>query len=221
MTSKYFEQLRSSCYTEWCSYTQHKFIKQLASGKLPLESFRFYLKQDYLFLKHLVRAWSLAIYKADDLSDICYVTGLLDMLINHEMPLHVRFCERWGLSSESMLATSEEPTTIAYTRYILDKAVMGDILDIYTVLAPAILGYAEIGRSLLQNDNVNLNHNPYQEWIALYGGDGFQKAANAFSEQVDKVYNKRFANSRFEDLSKNFYQSVNLEKEFWTAALVR
>lgn len=34
----------------WRAHTEHKFIAGLADGTLPIESFKFYLVQDYLYL---------------------------------------------------------------------------------------------------------------------------------------------------------------------------
>lgn len=34
----------------WTQFTHHDFVKGLGSGKLPLESFKNYLVQDYLYL---------------------------------------------------------------------------------------------------------------------------------------------------------------------------
>ena len=46
----FFDQLKQSCAQDWQAYTQHEFVRQLGAGTLPAESFRHYLKQDYLFL---------------------------------------------------------------------------------------------------------------------------------------------------------------------------
>lgn len=34
----------------WREYTQHEFVRQMADGTLPVEKFKNYLIQDYLFL---------------------------------------------------------------------------------------------------------------------------------------------------------------------------
>ena len=34
----------------WRAHTEHKFVAGLADGSLPLENFKFYLVQDYLYL---------------------------------------------------------------------------------------------------------------------------------------------------------------------------
>lgn len=48
----------------------------MGSGKLPLESFKNYLIQDYLYLVHFARANALASYKANNMEDVAAVCAL-------------------------------------------------------------------------------------------------------------------------------------------------
>ena len=67
--------------------------------------FRHYLIQDYLFLIHFARAWALAAFKADDLTEIRGATAALSGIVDVEMDLHVGFCGDWGLT-EAELASA-------------------------------------------------------------------------------------------------------------------
>ena len=53
-----FNDLTSACAEEWRDYLEHDFVRQLGEGRLPEESFRHYLQQDYLFLIHFARSRS-------------------------------------------------------------------------------------------------------------------------------------------------------------------
>lgn len=61
----------------WSEFIDHPFVRGIANGTLPLESFIFYLKQDYLYLQHYARAAALAAYKGTkhnkQLSPIVYL----------------------------------------------------------------------------------------------------------------------------------------------------
>jgi thiaminase len=41
---------RPDVQNPWLAHTQHKFVSGLADGTLPVEAFKYYLIQDYLFL---------------------------------------------------------------------------------------------------------------------------------------------------------------------------
>lgn len=47
----------------WADFIDHPFVRGIADGTLPVESFTYYLKQDYLYLQHYARAASLAAFK--------------------------------------------------------------------------------------------------------------------------------------------------------------
>lgn len=34
----------------WKQYTEHEFVQKMARGTLPIENFKYYMIQDYLFL---------------------------------------------------------------------------------------------------------------------------------------------------------------------------
>lgn len=54
----------------------------MGDGTLPLESFKGYLIQDYLYLVHFARANALASYKAKNIRDIAAVRGALLLLLS-------------------------------------------------------------------------------------------------------------------------------------------
>ena len=180
-----FQRLKESCDTEWQAYTGHEFIRQLGQGTLPEACFRHYLIQDYLFLIHFARAYALAAYKADTLEDMRPAAASLSATVATEMKLHLTFCEGWGLSAADVEAAPEANATMAYTRYVLERGMAGDLLDLHTALTPCVLGYAEIGRSLLKNPQTQLEGNPYRIWIEEYGGDAYQEHAQESHDYLD------------------------------------
>ena len=43
-----------------------------------------------------------------------------------------------------MAALPEDPANMPHTRYVLERGLSGDLLDLATALAPRVIGYAEI-----------------------------------------------------------------------------
>ena len=142
-----FDRLKSEAARDWADYTEHEVLRQLEAGTLPLAAFRSYLIQDYLFLIQFARANALAAYKGHTLDDLIAGQRGLAAIIE-ETELHVRLCAGWGLSRDDLNAAAEHPATIAYTRYVLDAGLRGDLLDIHVALSPCTIGYAEIGSRL-------------------------------------------------------------------------
>jgi thiaminase/transcriptional activator TenA len=214
-----FDRLKESCGDEWRAYTDHEFIRQLGQGTLPEACFRHYLIQDYLFLIHFARAYALAAYKADTLEDMRPAAASLSATVATEMKLHLTFCEGWGLSAADVEAAPEANATIAYTRYVLERGLAGDLLDLHTALTPCVLGYAEIGRSLLADPQTRLEGNPYRIWIEGYGSASYQELAQDSHDYLDGLAQKRLTEARYPDLAQTFARATRLETQFWEMGL--
>jgi len=65
-----FNRLKTDCLIEWEKYVKHRFVESLGNGSLKKESFQNYLRQDYLFLIHYARAFSLAGAKSTTVFDL-------------------------------------------------------------------------------------------------------------------------------------------------------
>ena len=65
-----FYKLKDSCNKEWLEYTNHKFLSDLVSNKLPNKNFKKYLIQDYIFLQQFLKILSLTVYKSRTFEEI-------------------------------------------------------------------------------------------------------------------------------------------------------
>ncbi len=214
-----FQRLKSAAASEWEAYVNHAFVRRLADGSLPETAFRHYLIQDYLFLTHFARAYALAAYKGETLSDIRQAADGLKAVVDEEMRLHVSFCAAWGLSEADMSQTPEDGATLAYTRFVLETGLRGDLLDLHVALAPCMCGYAEIGKTLAASPETQLDGNPYLPWIETYASEDFQSVARAEEERLSCLYERRAGPGRNESLQKIFSEATRLEIAFWRMGL--
>lgn len=214
------QDLINACQSDWSAYTQHPFVMQLGNGSLAQPCFLHYLKQDFLFLKQYARAYALAIYKAHTLADmrkaLPSVHALLDSEINH----HITYCSHWGLTEANLEAEDEDFGTVAYTRYVLDAGMTGDLVDLYTALAPCSIGYAEIGRLLANDKNTLVEGNEFASWIDLYSGSEFQQSVADGAQHFDQLLAEIDINSqRGQHLVKVFKTATRMEVAFWQQGL--
>ncbi|CEG69252.1 hypothetical protein RMATCC62417_05356 [Rhizopus microsporus] len=159
----------------WFEFIHHPFVRGIADGTLPTESFIYYLKQDYLYLQHYARAAALASYKSKTMIDI-EANAAIVLHIAKESQLHLNYCAKWGVTKEEVLSTPESVYNAAYTRYVLDKGMSGDLLDLKAAMAPCLIGYGEIGFMLFNDPATKREGNPYWDWICQYAADDYQKA---------------------------------------------
>lgn len=222
---KVFGVLQKECQVDWDAYIHHSFVQQLADGTLPAECFRHYLIQLYLFSKHYCRAYALAVVKSDHLEDLKEAAAHVDLQLNYEMDLHVAYCAQWGISRDQLESWPEEDACRLYTRYILDQGLTGDLLDLLIALIPCSVGYAEIGRRLLNAPTTKFLGNPYRDWIDLHSGPEFQDGARDMQRYVDRVAIRRgitfddTSTPRWHSLMQNFRTATQLEIRFWQMGL--
>ena len=213
-----FERLRSAAEADWQGYVDHGFVRQMGAGTLPQAAFRTYLVQDYLFLIQFARAYALATYKSRRLDDIRSAQAGLAAILE-EMELHVRLCDRWGLSTADIEAAPEHQATVAYTRFVLDCGAAGDLLELHVALAPCVIGYAEIARNLAPDGVDALGDHPYREWIAEYAGPAYQDVARAARRHLDDLAARTMTEHRFAELASLFGKAARLEADFWQMGL--
>lgn len=213
-----YRRLRAASAAPWRAYTWHPFVQGLADGTLPPAAFRRYLVQDYLFLVQFCRAFALAAYKAESFpafrAKIEAVSGLL-----HETTMHLGYCAKWGIPEAAILAEPEAAETVAYTRWVLDRGIAGDILDLEVALAPCTIGYGEIARLIEASPTRNRDANAYESWIAMYAGTEYQALAAGAADRLDALGESHGGAARLPALSADFAKAAQLEADFWQMGL--
>ncbi|HKY96065.1 MAG TPA: TenA family protein [Kiloniellales bacterium] len=219
-----FGLLKERSRATWRAYSEHAFVRGLADGTLPEPCFRHYLVQDYVFLIHYARAHALAVYKGETVEELRYAAAGVSGILVEELKLHLAYCAKWGLDEAQVMATPEDPRNMAYTRYVLERGLAGDYLDLLVGLAPCTLGYAEIGHRLLTDPATQRRDNPYYPWIESYGGPIFQQLGRDTADHLDRAAERRLGwdfeqSPRFEELARTFEAATRLEVGFWEMGL--
>ena len=213
-----FRRLRAACAEHWQAYTWHPFVQRLSDGTLPLPAFRTYLIQDYLFLIHFARAKALAVFKAESIEAMRDKTEAIRAILA-ETTMHLRYCAEWGIPEAEVRATPESAETVSYTRYVIDRGLAGDILDLEVALAPCTVGYGEVALRILADPRRRAEGNPYQTWIDTYADPGYQALARAAAARIDALGESHGGHARFATLSATFAEAARLEARFWQQGL--
>ena len=211
----FFERLKTAASAEWRAYTEHPFTEAMADGSLPEASFRHYLVQDYLFLIEFARAYALAIYKSPSLTDMRESAAGISAILDVEMDLHVKLCAGWGLSPGDLERAPPASGMLAYTRYVLDAGMRGDLLALKVALAPCVIGYAEIAARLAVRPGALAATNPYSVWIAEYAGAAYQEVAAKAHAQLGRLADRYATPAREAELIAIFGEATRLEADFW------
>jgi thiaminase/transcriptional activator TenA len=211
----FFDRLKASSTDEWRAYTQHPFTDAMADGSLPKVGFQHYLVQDYLFLIEFARAYGLAVYKAPSLADMRDAAAGISAILDVEMDLHVKLCGEWGLSSADIEVAPAAAETLAYTRYVLDTGMRGDLLALKVALSPCVIGYAEIATRLAKVPGALDDDNPYRVWIGEYAGEAYQQIGMDAVSSLNNLAERYLTPARGSELTTIFREATRLEADFW------
>ncbi|KAJ5133389.1 heme oxygenase-like multi-helical [Penicillium atrosanguineum] len=201
----------------WQKFTHHDFVEGLGKGTLPVQRFKEYLVQDYLYLVQFARSNALASYKAKNMDSIA-ASAQIVLHIEREMALHVDYCASFGLSKAEMLAHKETIACTAYSRYILDVGQSEDWLALQMALAPCLIGYGAIAKRLHADSETLREGNQFWKWIENYVAEDYSEAVRLGSELLES-HMKLVSPSRMEELIKIFIRATELEISFWDMGL--
>lgn len=199
----------------WQAMHDHPFVRGIGDGSLDPARFRFYMRQDYLFLIEYGRLLAMGCARAPRLDWMERFADLALSTLRTEMDLHRAYAEEWGISRIELEQERPAPVTCAYTDFLLRTAVLGDFAELVAALLPCMWGYSELGQRLRHN---GLPNDPrYARWIEMYAGDEFADLARWCSELCNEV-----AADAPEELKRRmqeaFFTSSRHELDFWESA---
>ena len=162
------QELRHQYRDLWEQMVTHPFVQELGDGTLPINTFRRYFLQDYVFVNDLVTLTALGIAKAPNITAASRLHQFLSGILNPENDLFVRAFRALGASEQEYTAASASPTTQAFGDFLVRVGLEGHFDDILTLLYVTEGTYLDWGTRLLEAGK-RPEHPIYREWIELHG----------------------------------------------------
>ncbi|MBW8005497.1 MAG: thiaminase II [candidate division NC10 bacterium] len=197
----------------WQKTLHHPFVQGIGDGTLEVDKFKFYIRQDYIFLVEYSRVLALAAAKGSDLATMGKFAELLHATLNTEMALHRGYAEKFGIGRNELEQTKPAPTAVAYTRHLLGVAALGSLSEIVASLLPCQWGYCEIGSTLAKQGEPK-NQPLYGEWIRTYASPEFAALAQWIRALLDSLGESAGAPERAR-MEECFLLSARYEHAFW------
>lgn len=212
----FVDELEAEAKPIWSRIFTHPFLVEMAEGKLPIAKFRFYIGQDYAYLKEYCKALGMAVAKSSRVEEMRLFTTLIRASLIGEIELHKRLLPTINLTLAEVEAVEPAPTNRAYTSYLLEAASTGSLHEIAAAISPCPLTYVEIAERLMPSKG--LDREPaYREWIALYDS----KKSKELIGRVKTLLNKLGERASEEDkrkMKEHFLTASRYEYMFWDMA---
>ena len=204
------QQLRDDAQPIWNAIFAHPFLPAIKDGSLPLETFQYYLAQDYHYLEGFGRTVALALAKSPD-------PELLQQLAHRvmtpvERPLHQQLIAAAGLTPDAVAAAPLSPTNTAYVNHMLTTAAQHGLGPTAAALLPCPWTY-----HLLKDEVGQSEHPLYGQWTRFYVEGFLQSSVDAWRGFVDEMA-ERVGDQERQAMRHAFLTSSRYEYMFWDAA---
>ena len=216
----------------------HPFVEALAAGTLSDEQFRFYIRQDALYLDGYARRLA---HVAARLTDKGHTESFLRFALDGiavERALHAQF-----LNGDIPAPGEISPTCLLYTSVLNAQALAPVEVEAAAVL-PCFVVYQRVGEAILARAKGNgrpaadgqaassatnantlagaeadkpLAENPYRSWIETYADPGFAASTERAMQICDELAAAAGEETR-RQMTDIFVRCTRMEWLFWDSA---
>ena len=194
----------------------HPFVAGIGDGTLDVEKFKFYVRQDYVYLVDYSRVLALASARSPDLETMGRFARLLHETLSSEMELHRSYCSRFGITTGELENTTSAPTTLAYTNYLLNVAYRGSYPELVACFLPCQWGYWEIGEHLARKGEPE-GAPLYCEWIRMYASEEYRSLADWARSLANRTAQEA-SPAEVGRMEEAYLTSLRYEYLFWNMA---
>ncbi len=216
MARRFSDDLRQEADPLWQQILSHPFLRELGEGRLPLDVFRFYVKQDYVYLLEFSRCLGIAAAKAEDRETMRTFASLLEASLTIEVTMLEQLGDQIGITMKELQTAEASPTNVAYTRHLLTVAYGGTVGEILAAMLPCMWSYQEIGAWLSTQRGVTENA-VYAAWCATYQTPEYRELVAWYRRLVDNLAAASGSLMK-ERMRAHFLLSSRYEYLFWEMA---
>jgi thiaminase (transcriptional activator TenA) len=190
------------------------FNKELASGTLSRERFRFYIIQDAIYLGQYSRTLAIAGAKAPDGPALrAFVQSALEA-VSVEQALHERYLAEFGVDPAQIGSSEPSPDCLAYTSFLVATAYHEPWDVLVAALLPCFWIYWDVGGAIAKRAGPE---NPYRAWIETYADEAFGQAVRQVIAITDRAA-AAAAHGVQTRMLNAFIRSSQYEWLFWDGA---
>ena len=210
------QRLYEAARPVWEACHAHPFVRGIGDGTLPVEKFRHFLLQDYLYLFDYARVFAWGVIKARDQELMRVFSANVDAILGGEMKIHRAYMARLGITEAQVFSVKPALSNTSYTHYMLAAAAAGGPAEIVAAILACSWSYAEIGQRLSAIPGA-ADHPFYGEWIASYAGADYQKTNRDLVALMDELA-QGCSEDQYHRLEEIFVTCSRYELGFWEMA---
>lgn len=213
MTESFSTWMRERSQRDWTAVVQHPFTQALFEDKVPADTMRAYLVQDYQFVDDFLALLGAALAKADSYSSRVSIAGSITVVTSEENTYFQRAFDALGVAEADRTRPELDAATRAFRTLLTDTNARGGYPEVLTVLTVAewsYLAWAMRAPAAAPVDFVAA------EWITLHNNPDFQRWVDWLRAELDRVGAELDERDRARCL-RLFQRAVRCELDFFNA----
>lgn len=208
-------KLSSLCYNKtkalWEETIRHPFVSEMADGSLPYEKFRYYMMEDFFYLKRYIDIFAAILKKAETLKEKKFISENISAVIDEIYRVHIPSMEKLQISLDELKNQNAHIDILSYTNYMKEITENHDYLSGLVAILNCSWSYAYIGKSLIDKISKDC---PYREWFISYSKGEYINTNNELINMIDEL-SENISDERKEALSDVFYNCALYEYRLW------
>lgn len=200
----------------WESYNDHPFVLGIQNGDLDKEKFRYYIMQDFLYLKDYAKVFAIGVAKAKS-TETANLFAKYIPVMNGELSVHSGYMGKFQVSQEEIDSMKPALDNLSYTSYMLRVAYEEGEAEILTAILSCAYSYELIAKKILANKPDSINDPFFGEWIAGYASEDYA-AGNVRLIDTLNALTVDYTEAQIAHLVDIFVACSRYEADFWQLA---
>lgn len=210
---KVTEQMLEATKGIWNQYNEHPFVKGIEDGSLDKDKFKYYIMQDYLYLKEYAKVFALGVAKAKSIETANLFAKYIEVM-NGELDIHSGYMGKLKVRQEEIDTIQPSLDNLSYTSYMLRVAYEEGEVEILAAILSCAYSYEVIAKKIVENNSNSINDEFYGDWIKGYASNEYASGNVILLEMMDKL-TRDYTEVQRNHLVDIFVACSRYELAFW------
>lgn len=166
------ERLLNASKTIWDAYNEHPFVLGIQNGTLERDKFRYYIMQDFLYLKDYAKTYAVGVAKAKSVETANLFAKYINVM-NGELDVHKGYMGKFAVTQEEIDAMKPSLDNLSYTSYMVRVAYDESEVEVLAAVLSCAYSYEVIAKKIVANRPESVDDPFYGDWIRGYASDGY------------------------------------------------
>lgn len=207
------EKLLEASEGIWESYNKHPFVMGIQNGTLEKEKFRYYIMQDFLYLKDYAKTFAVGVAKAKSIEMAKLFAKYIDVM-NGELDVHSGYMAKLNVTQKEIDTMKTSLDNLSYTSYMFRVAYEEGEAEILTAILSCAYSYEVIAKKMIENNPSSVDDDFYGDWIKGYASEEYADG-NAVLLDMLNVLTENYTEVQINHLIDIFVACSQYELLFW------